>query len=704
MWEGRDPFPLYSYHHGAPMDKRLSPQEKVNSILDAFLETLTPFHIPDMDDWCDENLYIPEDCTAQPGMWVTDRFPYWHFWMKAMTPHKTGTKELLFLKGSQIAYTTVIIAFCMYISKTYPSPIQVLLPTKTMADDFSKLKLAPMIKQDCVKDTFGDDVPKGYSKSIDKKAFVGGFLALGSLNDSNFIKMLSIRYQIVDEEDSANIVSKEDGSNLEIAAKRQNNYTDKLRIRGGTPKIKETSTEWRDYQKGTQRKFMLPCPFCNPEVDFTKTMFYLEHDLFKQEGEVVDDMYAKVYLNCPHCDGEIYEHHKSWMFERGEWFRFDQELNKMVYDPIHHEKETAWLPSYYSPLGFLSWREAFQDYNRYVRTKDTEYLTVYTNQIEGMPISLLENDGFDRTELSQRVATSTYGRDIEAPKGVLMITMGVDIQGDRIEAEVLGHGIDEEKWSIEYLVFRGDTKTLGGKEGADNNGNPTAWRKLAEHILGRRYKHESGCNMPIEYTFVDAGWRTDQTHTFCKMYEKHGVFPVVGRAGWNNGRFDAPQKRHQKYKTYLHKAYKDVLIKEIYEDLKVQDYGQRYQHFPNNPDVYNKKYFKGLTSEKLVTKRVSGKDKLQWETPEGLRNEPIDVRAYALVAAMASSVNLGVRATRKYPLATRFLTFWKEPKTETSKVIARTNEKQLGEQKKSVNFATKAPARKRKARQLSQGI
>ena len=42
----------------------------------------------------------------------------------------------------------------------------------------------------------------------------------------------------------------------------------------------------------------------------------------------------------------------------------------------------------------------------------------------------------------------TYGSQV--PAGVVVLTAGVDVQDDRLEVEVLGHGRDEESWSIKW--------------------------------------------------------------------------------------------------------------------------------------------------------------------------------------------------------------------------------------------------------------
>ncbi|MFD2089581.1 terminase gpA endonuclease subunit [Brevibacillus brevis] len=56
--------------------------------------------------------------------------------------------------------------------------------------------------------------------------------------------------------------------------------------------------------------------------------------------------------------------------------------------------------------------------------------------------------------------------DAELPNGVLILTMAVDTQNDRLEYEVVGWGKEEESWGIEKGVIWGKPD------------NPQTWREL----------------------------------------------------------------------------------------------------------------------------------------------------------------------------------------------------------------------------------
>jgi len=494
-----------------------------------------------------------------------------------------------------------------------------------------------------------------------------------------------------------------DGNNIEIARKRTNNYPDHIIIRATTPIYSETSTNYGSFKTGSQERYYLPCPHCNPNADLTGTYFFLEHDIFKFRGEVIGDIPDEVYIECPHCGEEIHEASKTWMMDCSRAYWMSEKGSDTPYIVDEKTKYRSFhLPSYYSPLGFLSWNEAFKDYFKYQRTKDILDYQVYRNQIEGLPISMTGEDMVNRSLLEQRAKESDYGRGgVQVPKEGLILTCGVDVQDDRLELEVLATGVNAETWSVDYVVIQGCTEGLGDKNGLDKDGVPTPWNKLAHILIKKRYRHESGCFLPIEGTFIDAGGhRADEVHQFARAYEKYGVYPCIGRAGWEDGKVVPPTTRHKKWKTKLYKVMKDPMILALYERLNVLEPGPKYQHFPNKPQ-YGARYFRGLTAERQVIRNKGGKKVLGWECTNGVRNEQIDVRCYAWGAQLACQVSLSLRAEQPYPLIETQLRFWDKAKTPSQKRRMRPDSREL---KYMPDARKKRTRENRKARTLSKGI
>jgi len=216
------------------------------------------------------------------------------------------------------------------------------------------------------------------------------------------------------------------------------------------------------------------------------------------------------------------------------------------------------------------------------------------------------------------------------PKGVYFLTMGVDIQGDRIEGEVVGWGRGRETWSIEYFVFVGDTS------------KPEVWELLSNQITKQ---YECGDSMmSINLTCVDAGYKTTTVYDFTSKFSYSKVIPIMGRAGNRDSMVSQPRaynvaksgKKIDSRKIWILSV--DLLKSELYGFLKlkpkevegIETYPEGYCHFPQ----YDRHYFKMLTAEQqeqVINKK--GFAEYQWTKKSGARNEALDVRNYARAAA-----------------------------------------------------------------------
>jgi phage terminase large subunit GpA-like protein len=99
----------------------------------------------------------------------------------------------------------------------------------------------------------------------------------------------------------------------------------------------------------------------------------------------------------------------------------------------------------------------------------------------------------DETTLASR--REAYGPEI--PMAAAVLTAGVDIQDDRIEAELKAWGKHEESWGKEHRIFYGDT--TDPKSGA--------WHSLDDWLQGT-WVHASGVPLTLASAMIDTGHRT----------------------------------------------------------------------------------------------------------------------------------------------------------------------------------------------------
>jgi phage terminase large subunit GpA-like protein len=200
----------------------------------------------------------------------------------------------------------------------------------------------------------------------------------------------------------------------------------------------------------------------------------------------------------------------------------------------------------------------------------------------------------------------------------LLVTVGADIQKDRIEAEIVAWGKDKVSWSIDYRVFPGDT--------SDPNSNAWGglqWTLESEHA-----------GMPISMALIDSGYNTPQVYQFCSQYYA-GVSPVMGdlRIGRQRSVFRrAPVQDHAGLERV--DLYVDAMKQELYGYLtRIKNPEDPdppgYCHFPIG---YGEKYFRQLTAEERAREiDRHGHERYVWRKIRD-RNEAHDCRVYAMGA------------------------------------------------------------------------
>jgi len=216
------------------------------------------------------------------------------------------------------------------------------------------------------------------------------------------------------------------------------------------------------------------------------------------------------------------------------------------------------------------------------------------------------------------------------PIDVLLVTFGADIQGGknpRIEVEILGHGLEGETWSIDFVVINGDPE------------QQAVWDNLDEQTL-RKFTREDGISLGIAGGFVDSGYLPSQVYKFTGPRRNRNIYATKGvNTGTicNAGTWQGDKKSGR---AILHTANVDELKELIFGRLKkVTEPGPGYCHFP---DHYGADYFQMLTNEQKREKKKAGRlVGYEWVKKQGhIGNEPLDCRAYNLACLSRLNPNL----------------------------------------------------------------
>ena len=259
-----------------------------------------------------------------------------------------------------------------------------------------------------------------------------------------------------------------------------------------------------------------------------------------------------------------------------------------------------------------------------------ELMKSFVNTVLGEPFEE-DHDAPEWECLYERAEDYAIGT---VPEGGLFLTAGVDVQRDRIEAEIVAWGLDKHSWSVDYRIFYGDIA------------DPAFREKVYGEITGKQYRHASGANLSVLMTAVDSGYATQEVYDWVRKKPVSRIMAIKGQDRsvaplGTPSKVDVTSKgKKLRRGVRVWPVGVSLLKSELYNwlNLTLNEDGSLpngYCHFPK----YDMEFFKQLTAEQLVTRIVKGYPKREWQKTRD-RNEALDCRIYARAAAIALGVEL----------------------------------------------------------------
>lgn len=556
----------------------------------ARLSTLT------VSEWADTYRILPKSGSSSPGPWRTDRTPYLKGVMDELSA-SCPTREIVFAKGSQIGASEAGTNWLMYLIDQQPGPLLALQPTEQTAMRWSKQRIGPSLLQ-C--EQLNDKLFRNNGNTLLQKDFINGTLILSGANSPASLASMPISAIYFDEIDRYPDSAGDEGDPIGLALRRTATFPNAKIFYSSTPTLKGISRTWGLWEDSDQRYYHVPCPHCGE-----KQVLYFENLLWDRGDP------DSVVLVCIHCGSLIEEHFKRRMLAEGEW----------IASKPDHWRAGFHLSSLYSPPGWMPWAEIARQFEQ--AEGKSEEMKVFTNTILGLPYEE-SGESLSAEYLDRR--REEYAAEV--PQSVLLLTLVADTQKDRIEYEICGWGVDEEAWGIQYGAIYGDLKQLISRDPL----MPSVWEQL-DIIRRTIYYREDGRPMRISITLVDSGGMfTDTVYQYTKARERQNVFSIKGGSRADRPLLSKPT-RNNKVNAALFTLGVTQGKNIVYSRLQQNKQGGGYCHFPTDPSKgYTPEYYAGLISEKLVKRRKNGNTVLVWEKPDGVANEPFDLRVYGTAA------------------------------------------------------------------------
>lgn len=587
---------------------------RLNRVVAKAMAGMLPPEDLTVTEWAERNRRLSAESAAEPGPWRTERTPYLREPMNAWTDPKV--RHIVMVAASQVGKSEFLNNCIGYVIDQDPGSILFIHPTTIDAKEYSKLRIAPMIR-DCptLRAKVSDPKSRDSGNTILQKTYPGGILTMCGSTEAHALASKPIRYVLGDERDRWALSAGNEGDPWGLAMARQTTFYNAKSGEVSTPTVKNASAIEASYATGTMERWKSRCPHCGEyhEIRWADIRFdYDEKLIAGNKTYKVRD----IYYICPGCgciSTELEMKHAPARWEAA--------------NPDAYEQGTRsfWLNAFVSQ--WASWESIILKYLEAIG--NSRKMQVVYNTCFG---ELWEDRGDLQDEDSLMARREEYRAEL--PDGVLVLTAGVDTQDDRMEYEIIGHGHFGETWGIEKGLIMGRPD------------DDATWAKLDEMVFDRVLHFENGIGLKMSMSFVDEGGHfTQDVRLRCRERIGKKVFCIKGMPGPDKP-YTAPPKQMKIVvkgrtvgKCWQYQLGVDAGKQIIMDNLAVQTPGSKYCHFPRRDD-YGSAYFAGLLSERLVYKQ-NKRQPWQWEKiPGHERNEVLDCRNYAMAAFKALPADL----------------------------------------------------------------
>ncbi len=555
-----------------------------------FAHTFNVFEPPpryNVAEWADEFRYLSSEASAKHGKYRTSFAPY-----QREPQACIGAPDIqhhVWMIGSQLMKTECLNNVVGYFIDAEPASILMVQPTIEFGESWSKERFTPMVRDTPrLANKVADARSRDSGNTILHKLFPGGNIAVVGANAPSGLAGRPRRVVLLDEVDRYQKSAGTEGDPVSLAIRRTDSFWNAVIVMTSTPTTKGVSRIENAFEQTDQRKWFCPCHACR------------QHQvLVWKQVKWPDDEPEKAWYECEHCAAHWTDKQRRESVMAGEW-RATAPFNG---------KRGYWLNGINSPFrhktGYVN--RLHQMVAEFLEAKHggPETLKTWTNTFlaetwedEGETLSV--GDLISRLE--------DYGPAL--PDGALVLTIGGDVQKDRIEAEAMAWGDGEECWGVKLGRFVGDTE------------KPAVYEQF-RNWCAQEFEHPRFGAMHAAAICVDARHRTDHVYRFARENAELNIYPVMGAVN--------PQRRPVMVPTHRSRSsafqvdthhFKTA----IYSRLRITEPGPRFCHFPRE---YDEEYFLQLTAEKAITKYLRGFKKVEWEVVRGnKRNEALDIRVY----------------------------------------------------------------------------
>ena len=454
-----------------------------------------------VSDFSDEHRYLSPESSDEFGKWRT-----WQF-QREMQDALMGDSEMcIYMTSSQVGKTECMLNAVMYIICTQTGGITFMLPSETLAKDYSVARFTPM-SRDCP--TLAEKLPhnkKGGNKVLFKQ-YSGGFLRFVGSGNADKLCSFPSPWLVIDELDRCQTIARNsdgqsEGNSLKLLFERMKRFSKKFVLMTSTPGIKDTSQIFEYWLTSDQGHPYVKCPLCNVDQFLDWKQFRWKgkedkHNLYSKEEKL-----ASFEFECSDC--------KSCFKD------IDFDSMPPVVKWIPHNPESKVRGFHINAFYTNPWIENFEKYLD--AGQNQSKLMVWWNTTLGLPYSFEALATPDWEKLQDKEKTYQRG---SIPNQCAILLAGCDVQHDRVEVTVTGV-IKGQVFVVDHCVIPGNT----------HNADDQVWEDLDDLIYKATWEKPDGTTLTVHKMAIDSRHNTNAVGRFARTRKK--VIPVTGTGIWTD--------------------------------------------------------------------------------------------------------------------------------------------------------------------------
>lgn len=580
-------------------------------------------------EWADKYRWLSAVEAARPGKYSF-----------AVTPHLTwpggplealddpAVTEIVCRKSAQVAWTSGVLgnALGKWIDID-PSPILVLFPKAEAVKQYVAEKLEPMIEATPRLAKKVDLRSRKLQQRQDFKKFPGGFLKMVGSNSPASVKSTPVPRVAVEEPDDCNLNLRGQGDSIKLAKERLKTFRRPKIIIGGTPTIKNLSAIDAEMEISDQRIGLVTCHECGQEHALSFDNLHCDEDPSYSHPVYGHKRPETAFYSCPHCGAIWDDNQKNLNLKRGRW-EATAEFRGIAGYNLNELYATFWGSRFEVLL------EKQLQAEHAASLGNIGPMIAYVNSSRGESYEY-KSDAPKTDELAKRA--EDYG-ELTAPHGVLLITAGIDVQGDRLAVVITGWGRGEESWRLYWGELPGNPV-----DPAD-----PVWKAL-DQLLATPIITASGVQLGVSAASIDSsdGNTNHAVYSYVRDRQRFNIMAIKGASIDSRDReiFTKPAQtadtsqdntKAAKYglRPFIVGTHKGKTL--IDQRLRLKGRGPGRMHWYQE---IRADYYEQLTNEVLAP-HPRNPSKMVWQRKAGRRNEALDCEVYALHAARSLKTHL----------------------------------------------------------------